>query len=131
MSSSGRRPASSFTSSRLTRSGPRFAEKQLGGGRICPPLFLGPSSKNWLTNDFRRFPAAFYELDEVFGRHSGRSQGFPCGPLLPITPRPACPPLCWNPDGPSLCRDDLCAQRPEPQHVGDTGAGKVWPCVAR
>jgi hypothetical protein len=23
--------------------------------------------KHWLTNDFRRFHAAFYELDEAFG----------------------------------------------------------------
>jgi 3-dehydroquinate dehydratase-2 len=43
-------------------------------------------------NDFRRFHAAFYELDEAFGRHSGRPEGFPLAALLPITPRPA-PPL--------------------------------------
>src|SRR6476620_10816245 len=100
-----------------------------------PTPFFVAVSKNWLTNDVRRFHAAFYELDEAFGRYAGRPEGFPLAALLPITPRPAPPPLCWIPDGPRkrprLCRDDLCPQRPEPQHVGDARAGDLRPCDAR
>ena len=69
---------------------------QIQGWAEMPTPFAwrpGIPPKIWLTNDFHRFHAVFYEPDEAFGRHSGRLQGFPLAALLPITPRPVPPRL--------------------------------------
>ena len=130
-----RRPARSSTSSRANALESQLPWEAIGGGQRCPPFFLARApSKNWLTNDFHGFRTAFYELDEAFGPRSGHLEGFPLAVLLPITPRPA-PPSLLKSDGPrkrpSPCRDDLCPQRPEPQHARDARAGDLWPCDAR
>ena len=49
---------------------------------------------------------SFYEPDEAFGGYSQGSQGFPLGPLLPITPRPTRPHY-WNPDGSGLSQPTI------------------------
>ena len=104
-----------------------------GGGRNAHPFCVQPGGappipKYWLINDFRRFHRAFYQPDEALGWSSTGPQGFPLAPLLPITPRPTRP---QSTESDGLRRDDLRAQRPEPQSAGDAGARDLRPRHAR
>jgi 3-dehydroquinate dehydratase II len=48
----------------------------------------GAFPKPWLTSEFRRFRAAFYQPDEAFEDCPRRRKGFPLGLMLPITAPP-------------------------------------------